>query len=91
MSAKATIVAEINTRTQRFFLSMWRIGLAHDPVESEKYWRETAKKRTDQWKRWQADSLFDAQGIEAAFIADGMKSGTQKDLSPSRTVYVYVF
>jgi hypothetical protein len=91
MSAKATIVTEINTHTGRFFLSMWRIGLTHDPVEGEKYWRETKKQRTGLWKQWQADSLSEAQDIEAAFIAQGMKSGTGGDLSPSRTAYVYVF
>ena len=91
MSTKATIVSEITSHTKAYSASLWRIRLTHDPVKRKKYWGETEGKLVGLWKQWQADSLSDAQDIEAAFIARGMKGGTGGDLSRNKTVYVYVF
>jgi len=39
---------------------------------------------------WKADSLSDAQDIEAYFIDRGMDGGTGGNLSATKTVYVYI-
>jgi hypothetical protein len=90
MSTKATIVSEISSHTKLYLASAWRIGLTHDPVERRRHWSNDGH-HTSLWKQWQADSLTDAQDIEAAFINKGMKGGTGGDLSARSTVYVYVF
>jgi len=71
--------------------SMWTIGLTHDPAE-RKQQHENDGESTKYWEQWVADSLSEAQEIESFFInKKGMKGGTGGDLSPRRTVYVYIF
>ncbi len=71
--------------------SAWRIGLTHDP-EERKAQHEEEGRNIQYWQQWFADSLSDAQEIESFFINEkGMKGGTGGDLSPNRTVYVYIF
>lgn len=71
--------------------SSWTIGLTHDSAD-RKQQHENDKKSTEHWKQWVADSLSDAQEIEAYFInKKGLKGGTGGDLSSYRTVYVYIF
>jgi hypothetical protein len=65
MTAKATIISEINTKVGTSHTA-YRIGITNDPVERKKYW--TGKGDTTYWKQWQADSLSDAQAIENYFI-----------------------
>jgi len=90
MTAKTGIVSAINSKAGSSY-SIWRIGLTHDTVERKKYWKETEKQNVDHWSHWTADSLGDAQDIEAHFIAKGMKGGTGGSLSARQTAYVYVF
>lgn len=92
MASKANIVAAINAKVSAYStLSVWRIGLTHDLAERKTYWRDTEKQSVNLWSDWQADSLSDAQAIEADFIAKGMKGGTGGNLSAYKTVYIYVF
>ena len=86
---KADIVSAIEKKVSNY--SIWRIGLTHEPDERKAYWKDTENQSVKYWSQWQADSLSDAQDIEAAFIKKGMKGGTGGDLSAYRTVYVYVF
>ena len=88
---KTSIVAAIEVRRGTIGYSAWRIGLTHDPEERKKYWSETEKQNVALWSQWQADSLSDAQDIEAQFINKGMKGGTGGDLSSYKTVHVYMF
>ncbi|MGD0058251.1 MAG: hypothetical protein ABSD58_02425 [Verrucomicrobiia bacterium] len=88
---KADIIAAITTRIGSSKFSVWRIGLTHDLVERKKYWADTEKLDTQYWTWWQADSLSDAQDIEAAFINKGMDGGTGGDLSLYKAVFVYIF
>ena len=90
MTAKSTIMSEVTTKAGSA-LSAYRIGLTHDAVERRKYWRETEKQDTSYRKQWTANSLADAQDIEAHFINKGMKGGVGGNLSPRQTVYVYIF
>ena len=91
MSTKAGIVAAIQTKVGTTNYGIWRIGLTHDLAERKKYWKETEKESVAYWTAWEADSLSDAQDIEAHFINKGMKGGVGGDLSSRKTVYVYVF
>jgi hypothetical protein len=88
---KASIIAAIEVTRGTIGYSAWRIGLTHDPGERKKYWSETEKQNVALWSQWQANSLSDAQDIEAQFINKGMKGGTGGDLSSYKTVHVYVF
>jgi hypothetical protein len=89
---KDSIIQAINTRVGRSDFNAWRIGLTHDLGERKTYWKETEPQDVFHWTQWTADSLADAQEIESYFInGKGMKSGTGGDLSPSKTVYVYIF
>ena len=91
MTAKSTIVSAIDRKIGTSRPSIWRIGLTHDLAERKKDWKDVEKKDTSHWLGWQADSLSDAQDIEAHFINKGMQGGTGGDLSSSKTTYVYVF
>ncbi len=88
---KSEIISAIESKVKSIGYSPWRIGLTHDPEERKKYWSETEKLSVTLWSQWQADSLSDAQDVEAQFIDKGMKGGTGGDLSPYKTVYIYVF
>jgi hypothetical protein len=89
---KDSIIQAINTRVGRSDFNAWRIGLTHDLGERKTYWKETEHQDVFHWTQWTADSLADAQEIESYFInGKGIKSGTGGDLSPSKTVYVYIF
>ncbi len=89
MSTKTSIIAAIESKVITY--SYYRIGLTHDLAERKAYWRDTEKQNVDYWTAWTADSLSDAQDIESLFINKGMKGGTGGNLSPTRTVYIYVF
>jgi len=86
MSAQG-IANAIVSRVGSSSFSSWRIGLA----ERKKYWSGTENENVTHWTAWQADSLSDAQQVEAHFINKGMKGGTGGDLSARKTVYVYIF
>jgi hypothetical protein len=89
---KDGIIQAINTRVGRSDFNAWRIGLTHDLGERKTYWKDTEHQDVFHWTQWTADSLADAQDIEGYFIkVKGMKNGTGGDLSPSNTVYVYIF
>ncbi len=89
MSSKTGIINAIEKRVSTY--SVWRIGLTHDLADRKAYWRDTKNQNVTYWTAWEADSLSDAQDIEAHFIEKGMKGGTGGDLSPRKTVYVYIF
>ena len=86
---KETIKSEIAGKVGSSF-SLYRIGLTHDPAKRKQEWVDESK-NVKYWKQWQADTLSDAQEIEAHFISKGMKGGTGGDLSASKSIYVYVF
>jgi hypothetical protein len=71
-------------------LDAWQIGITQDLLEREMHWRSTGRD-VQFWTQWLADSLEDAQAIEAHFIKLGMKGGVGGDLSPWKPTYVYVF
>jgi hypothetical protein len=85
------ILLQIKMKVGNARLHNWRIGLTHDVDERRKHWTETEKLDTRQWESWQADSLTDAQDLEASFILEGMQGGTGGNLSPWKDVFVYVF
>lgn len=69
----------------------WRIGLTHDPRQRAQEHKSDGED-IQHWQHWQADSLADAEAIEAHFInTKKMKGGTGGDLNPRSTVYVYIF
>jgi hypothetical protein len=92
MATKASIIAAIQSKVGSHY-SIYRIGLTHDLAERKAYWKDTKQENITHWSDWTADSLSDAQDIEAYFIAQGkgMKGGTGGNLSAYKTVYVYVF
>jgi hypothetical protein len=91
MASKASIISAINAKVGPIY-SSYRIGLTHDLAERKTYWGETKGEGIACWANWTADSLADAQEIEAHFIYDKkMKGGVGGDLSANKTVYVYVF
>lgn len=89
MATKASIITAIDAKLGSTQYEIWRIGLTHDPATQKQDWFKTES--VVFWQQWQADSLSDAQDIEAHFINKGMKGGTGGDLSRNKTVYVYVF
>ena len=91
MTAKSTIVSAIGTKIGTSSPNIWRIGLTHDLADRKKHWKDVEKQDISHWSDWQADTLSDAQAIEAHFIGKGMKGGTGGDLSSYKTTYVYVF
>ena len=90
MSAQG-IANAIVSRVGTTSYSSWRIGLTHDLAERKKHWGGTQKENITCWTAWEADSLSDAQRVEAHFINKGMNGGTGGDLSARKTVYVYIF
>ena len=90
MASKASIMIAIQSKVGSGY-SAWRIGLTHDLVERKGYWRDTENQNIGSWFDWTADSLSDAQDIEAHFIKKGMRGGTGGALTAYRTVYIYVF
>ena len=89
MATKSSIVTAINSRVGTTKMRAWRIGLTHDLAERKEHWKRTQNVMS--WSSWPADSLSDAQDIESFFIDRGMKGGPGGDLSPQKTVYVYIF
>jgi hypothetical protein len=87
---KSEIIAAIESKVSGTSYSTWRIGLTHDPTGRKNEWAAEGED-VSRWSEWQADSLSDAQYIEAYFINKGMKGGAGGDLSPYKTVWVYVF
>jgi hypothetical protein len=69
----------------------WRIGLTNDLRVRYEHWKQTENLSVRDWDAWEADSLSDAQALEAKFIREGMKGGTGGNLSASWPVFVYVF
>jgi hypothetical protein len=69
----------------------WRIGLTNDLRVRYEHWKQTENLSVIDWDAWEADSLSDAQALEASFIGKGMKGGTGGNLSASQPVHVYVF
>ena len=88
---KSDIIDAIESKLSITQYGIWRISLTHDLEERKAHWREIEKQNVTLWSDWQADSLSDAQDIEAYFINKGMQGGVGGDLSPYKTVYVYVF
>ncbi len=90
MASKREIVQAIIKRVgeaETVNYGLWRIGLTHDHTERWEGWEKPKF-----WLYWQADSLDDAQEVEAFFIHEkGMQGGTGGDLSPHKTVFVYIF
>ncbi|OGQ06124.1 MAG: hypothetical protein A2W61_02305 [Deltaproteobacteria bacterium RIFCSPLOWO2_01_44_7] len=90
MASKQGIAKAIIDRVEQsetIDYSLWRIGLTHDHTER---WEEWGK--PEHWKYWQANSLNDAQEVEAFFIHEKkMQGGTGGDLSSYKTVFVYIF
>jgi len=91
MATKSSIMAAINSKIGSTQYSIWRIGLTHNLTERQSNWRDIENLSVKYWSDWAADSLSDAQDIEAHFIRKGMKGGTGGNLSRNYTVYVYVF
>lgn len=91
---KDEIVQEIIRRVEgskTVNYAAWTVGLTHNPQERQTQ-HEADGKDIQYWKQWVADSLDEAQEVESYFINEkGMKGGTGGNLSPSRTVYVYIF
>jgi hypothetical protein len=90
MTTKIGIISAINAKVGSLY-SAYRIGLTHDTADRKRHWKEVEKQDVTYWAQWQADSLSDAQDIEANFINKGMKGGTGGNLSARYITYVYVF
>ena len=88
---KPEIIAAINRKVDGTNYDIWIIGLTHDLAESKKFWAGAGIVPITHWKDWQAESLTDAQEIETYFVGKGTKSGTGRNLSSRRPVYVYIF
>ena len=88
---KYSIINAVEEKRADIGYSAWRIGLTHDLEERKSYWRDTQNQKVGLWADWKADSLKDAQDIEAHFIDKGMKGGTGGDLSAYKDGFVYVF
>jgi hypothetical protein len=88
---KSDIMVAIKHKVNTTNYSAWRIGLTHDLEERKRYWEETEKQDISCWWDWEADSLADAQEIEAYFIKKGMKGGTGGDMSAHKKTFVYIF
>lgn len=73
-----------NSETVKY--SIWRIGLTQNPAQRKKDWENPKH-----WIQWKADSLADAEAVEAHFIKRGMQGGTGGDLEDGVTTYVYIF
>ena len=86
IASKASIIAAIETKIGNTKYSIWRIGLTHTPNKRKTEWKDP-----EHWSQWEANSLSDAQDIEAHFINLGMDGGTGGDLESRYKTYVYVF
>jgi len=64
----------------------WRVGLTQNLAERHSAWDQPKS-----FKCWQADSLEDAQALEASLIAAGMKGGTGGNMEPGKPTWIYVF
>jgi hypothetical protein len=72
-------------------IGKWRIGLTNDLRVRYEHWRETENQALLNWEAWEADTLSDAQEVEASFIRKGLKGGTGGNLSASLPTFVYLF
>ncbi len=90
MANKQSIVMGIEQRVQSSKTPnyrSWRIGITHDVQQRYEEWEKPSH-----FLYWEADSLEDAQAVEAHFIHQkGMDGGTGGDLSTRKTAYVYIF
>jgi hypothetical protein len=68
---------------------IWRIGLTHDPVTRRREWG--CRYDVAVWEDWPAATLADAESVERAFLALGMRGGTGGNLSEYQPVWAYVF
>ena len=90
MAGKQPIIMGIEQRvqsTQTPNYRAWRIGITHDVPHRYEEWGKPSY-----FLYWEADSLQDAQTIEAHFIHQkGMDGGTGGDLNVRKIAYVYIF
>lgn len=69
----------------------WRIGITQNLNDRYECWHNPAS-----FRFWEADSLGDAQEIEALFLDPNLKEkkmqgGVGGDLAPGKKAYVYIF
>ncbi len=69
----------------------WRVGLTNDLRARYEHWKQAENLKLLDWDAWEAESLPDAQAVEASFIRMGMKGGTGGNLSASHPTFVYLF
>lgn len=90
MTNKQSIVIGIEQRVQSSKTpnyKSWRIGITQDVQQRYEEWE-----KPPHFLYWEADSLQDAQAIEAYFIHQkGMVGGTGGDLDARKMSYVYIF
>ena len=91
MASKSRIMSAIAAMVGTTSCRSWRIGLKNDPSGRKTYWQDSEKQNVGVWSQWSADSLSDAEEIEAHFISKGMKGDAGGDLTTRQAVYVYIF
>lgn len=89
MASKASIMLAINLAVKGAY-SAWQVGITNYPHTRRAFWEKTND--VSAWRVWEADSLEDAQAIEAYFIHDKkMKGMTGGGTGDDTGVYVYIF
>lgn len=90
MASAQAIANAIVARIGQSKPPQWRVGLTHDPAARKQQWSNDGMD-VKHWTMWTADTLADAQNVEAHFINKGMDGGTGGSLDSRKTAYVYIF
>lgn len=81
------LIEAIKTHIDNYsILTLWRIGITHDP--QGRFLEHDAD--ADTWRFWEARSLATAQTVENYFLRNGFEGGTGGNLRDD-SVFVYVF
>lgn len=92
MATKASIIAGIEFKVgQSANYTGWNIGVTHDPEKSQRDMLLVARKNTERWSDWQANSLGEGEEIVGHFTEKGMSNMSDSNLSRFKPVFVYVF
>lgn len=89
---KEHIIAEIEqmiTRSRHPY-AFWTIGFTQDPADQKRDALGHEGECTDYWNVWLADSVADAQDIEAHFTVAGMQCRHDNSGVASKPTRVYV-
>jgi hypothetical protein len=88
---KSLIISAIEAKVATSPWDIWRIGITQDLEEQKVYWENSERQTLAYWSEWDANTLAEAQDVEAEMTRRGMKGSPAVRIVQGKQVYVYVF